>query len=81
MSSLTSAPVAEVLEELFADAARTQNAFLERMAQRPPATDGLSGSRPGDSREFFAMAKGRPSGRLTADRDSALHPRPVSPSS
>jgi hypothetical protein len=32
MSSLTSAPVAEVLEELFADAARTQNAFLERMA-------------------------------------------------
>jgi predicted O-methyltransferase YrrM len=57
MSSLTSAPVAEVLEELFADAARTQNAFLERMAQRPPATDEPSGSRPGDSREFFAMAK------------------------
>ena len=57
MSSLTNAPVAEVLEELFADAARTQNAFLERMAQRPPATDEPSGSRPGDSREFFAMAK------------------------
>jgi predicted O-methyltransferase YrrM len=57
MSSLTSAPVAEVLEELFADAARTQNAFLKRMAQRPPATDETSGGRPGDSREFFAMAK------------------------
>ena len=57
MSSLTSAPVAEVLEHLFADAARTQKAFLERTAQLPPATDQPGGGRPGDSRAFFAMAK------------------------
>jgi hypothetical protein len=46
MSSLTSAPVAEVLEELFADAARTQTAFLEGMAELPPASDEASGGRP-----------------------------------
>jgi predicted O-methyltransferase YrrM len=57
MSSLTSSPVAEVLEQLFADAARTQQAFLERTAQLPPATDESGAGPPGDTRAFFAMAK------------------------
>jgi predicted O-methyltransferase YrrM len=57
MSSLTREPVAHILEQVFADAARTQKAFLESKAKRPAATDDPSGGWGGDSREFFAMVK------------------------
>jgi len=51
MTSLTTAPIADVLERLFADAARTQAAFADR-ARRHPREAGTM-----DSREFFAAAK------------------------
>jgi predicted O-methyltransferase YrrM len=51
MTSLTTAPIADVLERLFADAARTQAAFADRARSHPREAGKM------DSREFFAAAK------------------------
>jgi predicted O-methyltransferase YrrM len=51
MTSLTTAPIADVLERLFADAARTQAAFADRARRHPREAEKM------DSREFFAAAK------------------------
>lgn len=64
MTSLTTPPVADVLEQLFRDAARTHAAFRDRAGgdrrgERPLGHrgPGRPDGPPRDSREFFARAK------------------------
>lgn len=54
MTTLTTPPVSDVLDRLFADARRTQAAFEERMSR---LTSEERAAAPRDSREFFAALK------------------------
>ncbi|MCX5555116.1 O-methyltransferase [Streptomyces sp. NBC_00038] len=56
MTTLTSAPAADVLRQLFADAARTQTAFRERMSKLTPEERASWGAGGPDSRQFFLSA-------------------------
>jgi|tagenome__1003787_1003787.scaffolds.fasta_scaffold20851455_2 predicted O-methyltransferase YrrM len=57
MTSLTSEPLAGVIEQLFRDAARTRAVHRDRMGDRPGGPRGGQGDPQRDSREFFARAK------------------------